>query len=215
MLGSNCLSLIPTRLYFGDQHLTSYQNINCSLTMLEVTINNIDHPDYWLIKIVTSVYMTALLSFSIGPLASLWHFERFGGDPQKRTILNQLIGVMALNALVALFFCTIVFLFRVALGPLPIPVAVATFFVPNFIAGTVVILMLNEIILIRFLSVFWWKQLPPLNDGFFGIFFHWMNYGLATYWAALGQMGGNPNDSMFFIMTGFIHHRVTELSLPR
>ncbi len=208
---TNCLSFD-----YGDQRqLPSIFDINCTLTMFEFTINNIDHPDYHGIKIFTAIYVTTLLGFSIGPLASLWHYERFGGDPQKMTILNQLIGAMALNSIVALLFCTNAFLIRVIFGPLPTSVAVAILFVPNFIAGLVVVLILNEIILIRFLSVFWWKQVPLFNDDFFCMFFHFMNYGLTTFWAALGQMGGDPNDNMFFIMTGFIHHRVTELSLPR
>ena len=209
-----CLSF-PGNIFSNQDHQTSGFNLSCTLSQFDYTISNLDDAEYYKLRIITAIVLTAIMVLSIGPLGFLWHYERFGGDPQKRTILNQLIGVMALNNLIALVINIVVFLTRLFYGPLSMSAAFTTFFLPNGIAYTVVFLILNEIILLRFLSVFWWKQLPPINDDFFGVYFHCINYGLAILFLLMGQMGGNPNDHLFFLVSGFIHHQVTDFSATR
>jgi hypothetical protein len=42
-------------------------------------------------------------------------------------------------------------------------------------AGHVIIFYMIESMIIRYLSVVWWKRLPPINDLFFGVFFRVTN----------------------------------------
>ncbi len=209
----DCLSPIKSDAG-NDLQLTSCSNVSCLLTSFDYIVDNIDSADNFPFKILTGIVTLAILVLSIGPMGGLWHYERFGGDPQKRTILNQLIGVLALNSLVASLICQVALLHRLIHGPLSVSMAILVFFAPNFISSIVLLMILNEIILIRFLSAFWWKQLPPLNDDFVGVFLNFVNYGLATMLAIMAQMGGDPNDNLLFIMTGNMHP-VTDISMTK
>jgi hypothetical protein len=42
-------------------------------------------------------------------------------------------------------------------------------------AGHVIIFYMIESMIIRYLSVIWWKRLPPINDVFFGVLFRVTN----------------------------------------
>jgi hypothetical protein len=41
--------------------------------------------------------------------------------------------------------------------------------------GNVVLIYMIESLIIRYLSIIWWKRLPPINDVFFGVFFRVTN----------------------------------------
>ncbi len=173
-----------------------------SLTSFDHVLENIDHPDYFPFKMATLVATIGIQAFSVVPLGCIWHYERYGGDPQKRTILNQLIGLFALNTLTGNLTALSALVIRLAFGPLPVHLAISTFFFPNVLFSTTLLLALNEIIVIRFLSVFWWKRVSPLDDNFFGLFFAVLNYSIALVFTIMGHIDGGPKQYVLFLMSG-------------
>ena len=174
---------------------------------LEYILEDIDHPKHFLFKSVVIAFAIVILVGSGSLLGLIWHYERHGGDPQKRTILNQLIGLFAVDTFVGNFISVPSLLCRLAYGPMSMDLALGTFFVPSMVAGTVSLLILNEITVIRFMSAFWWKQLPPINENFFGLFLPCFNYGIAFLFAGMGFTGGNPNGNLSFLFTGLLNSK--------
>ncbi len=173
-----------------------------SLTSFDHVLENIDHPHYFPFKMATLIASLGIQAFSVVPLGCIWHYERYGGDPQKRTILNQLIGLFALNTLTGNLTALSALVIRLAFGPLPVHLAISTFFFPNVLFSTTLLLALNEIIVIRFLSVFWWKRVSPLDDNFFGLFFTVLNYSIALVFTIMGHIDGGPKQYVLFLMSG-------------
>ena len=90
-------------------------------------------------------------------------YEMFSGDPQKRTIVNQLLShLCALSVLNNLVPFNIILL-AISCGHLPEIVVSLLLDVPNAAIGLASMLSLNEQIILKALSIFYWKRVPPLN----------------------------------------------------
>ncbi len=152
-------------------------------------VENVDNPKYAALRIVFFILVLSILVISIGAYGCIWHYERYGGDPQKRTILNQLIGLYALSTIFGYLTNVSAFLYRLAFQPIPLSYATATFFMTSFVTCIACFLILDEIVILRFLSTFWWKQFPPINDDFFAVFLFLTNYGIALLFMSMGHMG--------------------------
>ena len=182
--------------------------------LLEV-LNNIDNKDYLIFRVAMMALTVLIMVFGCGLLGCIWHFERFGGDPQKRTILNQLIGMLAFDSMVVLMETLLALLYRLCFGPISHTMALLTFIVPTFSISIVVLLILNEIILLRWISVFVWKQLPPINDDFFAMFFNCLNIGITTLFVLMGLLGGHRYSNLSFLMSGSYYLREPKLSIGK
>ncbi len=172
-----------------------------SLTF-DYIILNIDHPDFFAFKWILLIVMVFIEVLSCVLLGIIWHYERYGGDPQKRTILNQLTGLFAFNIFLGNLVTRTGLIFRLAYGPLSFDLALLTFSLPSMVFSTVPLLILNEIIIVRFLSAFWWKRLPPLDEKFFGLFFSCLNIGITLFFTVIGYTGGYPSSNLTFLITG-------------
>ena len=177
-------------------------------------VHNIDDEEYLHFGLSMVVFAAITVVLSIGENACIWHFERYGGDPQKRTILNQLIGQLAMDNIVAQVG-TVSLSVRLALGPLPKTVFSLTFVLTNITSSIVLLLILNEIILVRWLSMFVWKRSPPINDDFFGTFIMLLNYTIAFVFGPMGLIGGTNYNNMTFLLTGDYFFRDPKLSVVR
>ncbi len=177
-------------------------------------VHNIDDEEYLHFGVSMVVFAAITIVFSIGENGCIWHFERFGGDPQKRTILNQLIGQLALNNIVGQAGVATLS-FRIVFGPLSKPVYSSTFVLANITSSIVLLLILNEIILVRWLSMFVWKRSPPINDDFFGTFIMLLNYTIAFVFVSIGLIGGTTYNNMTFLLTGDYFFRDPKLSFIR
>ncbi len=195
--------------------LINYQ-IVCEQLVLEEKVFNIDHDKYFRFRVTMAVFAMATVILSTMSLGCIWHYERFGGDPRKRTILNQLIGLLALNNICGQLIGMLAFYYRLAIsGPLSMTAAKIMFLVPNVTTSFVILLILDEIILIRWLSVFIWKQLPPLNDDFFGLFFKCLNFGLSLMFVIMGLTGGTSQNNLLFLLTGSYFPWEPKLTIKR
>ena len=65
-----------------------FQRWNVSKDLQGVIFN--DHHDYGPTTTIWPYYLAISTLFGNGFLGTIWHFERFGGDPQKRSLHNRL-----------------------------------------------------------------------------------------------------------------------------
>lgn len=129
-------------------------------------------------------------------------YEKYGGDPQKRTILNQLFSMLTGNVIVLNLVPLNTLILRVLTSPLPSYVVNILFFIPKVSVGFNSLLILNEMLLLRFLSVFYWKRIPPINDNLLFVTLNMANGLISVLLACLVNMGYNIEHEMSFALTG-------------
>ena len=103
----------------------------------------------------------------IGPilLSGIVIFEKKGGDPQKRNIINRLLSLALTNQIVyttligSSKFCREVF------GLISFDKMIWVEFL-GYIALNNMLLFLNEMTIMKFLSIIVWKRVKGLNDSF-------------------------------------------------
>ncbi len=181
--------------------------------IVEYIVQNIDLSRYVIFKWCLFCLMFLMTTISAGVYGCIWHYERYGGDPQKRTVLNQLVGELAKTTI----FCNIAsgstLLLRLAYQPLPESFAKLAFFLPISMVFVAWFVILDEIVIIRFLAIFWWKRMPPINDNFFGSFLCYGNYGLILVFLTWGYFFGSPSGNLAFILTGIGTQGVPTISM--
>ena len=94
------------------------------------------------------------------------HFEHFGGDPMKRSIVNKLVSALCLTAMVAALISILSLLLRVFLGAIPMPLALA--FVLGSIFGALLVMM-------NLIGIFTFKSIRLLS-------FHFANRLDEDFW---------------------------------
>ncbi len=208
------ISLIETGAGIASPSLTK-ATINCSVSNFDYKVNNIDHSDYFAFRMGMVAFKVITTILSIIVLGIVWHYERYGGDPQKRTILNQLIGMMAWNNLTVQVVAAMSLLFRLLFGQLPMEVVMVTFVAPNVISSLFILFILNEIIIVRCYTLVLLKQLPPINDDFFATFIQCLNYTLGVMFVSMGRLGGISYDNLVYFMTGEYFNKEPLLSAAR
>ena len=108
---AQCLvSLIETGA--GVNPVQGSRIFSCVVNSFDYKVSNIDGPDHFAFRTGMVAFKIAktLLAFIV--LGIVWHYERFGGDPRKRTIFNQLIGMIALNIMTVELIAAMSLIFR-------------------------------------------------------------------------------------------------------
>ncbi len=174
----------------------------CELPGLSQVKETVDSPEYDHFRTMV-ILLCAIIQMLGNPLClAIWSYERYGGDPQKRTIINRLMGDLVRQGILINVTGLATFTIRLAFGPVPTFVAHAFYYVSNQAMTISVLFSLNEMAMLKLLSIFAWKRLPPINEEFFGLFLMMMNHSIALLFALYGRMGGSNDIEMYFILTG-------------
>ena len=124
-------------------------------------------------------------------LGTIWN-ERFGCE-EKRTVINNITGLLALSLAVYISTVQPLEIFRYLYGPLP---AFFCFWFHVFRNAVTLQLamLLDLIIIIRYLFVFWLKNPGNFYDNFWTVFIHIWTFGfcLITQWMVLYLPGNKP-----------------------
>ena len=102
--------------------------------------------------------------------------EKYGGDPMKRSINNQLVTQLGCAMILHNLVCTSIFTLRVIFGPVYLPVAVFESFIMN-IWMTWSFLLLTEMSVIKALMIFKWSWIVAIEEKFTGKFLIGFNLG--------------------------------------
>ena len=113
-----CCCLGPTNftekiLHSVCKKTSSYEEIDDFKAMFE--------PFY--LKIITFILFTLTIFFYVPFEFKLIQFEKYGGDPMKRTVINQIITQVGCNSVLSCIFFMPFLTWRIILGPLNIYLA--------------------------------------------------------------------------------------------
>ena len=129
-------------------------------------------------SIIGTMNYVWLMTVGNGLCVLIIDYERNGGDPQKRTVLNQLISFISMcligQAIIAGTIAEVVTL----TGPVGLTIG-SVFIATHFTTSLACLLSIAEQVVIRCLMLVW-KNVSILNDDFFGFFLKLFNLVLAS-----------------------------------
>ena len=76
------------------------------------------------------------------------YYERYGGDPMKRTIENKLVSAISFSIIVICYSANVGLAWRIQIGPLNDNVAMVVIFIDAF-TNTFLLINLSEIIIYK------------------------------------------------------------------
>ena len=120
-------------------------------------------------KIIATVTYILLETIGSFLFLSAIHFERYGGDPQKRSISNRLISFACMNALIGIWIPQSIYYARVMFGCLPHFLGEALIFFRFFI-GIGVWSALVVSLIYKCLQIYAFHFTAGLNDEIISIF---------------------------------------------
>ena len=151
----------------------------------------------------TTLYINILLSSLIGPtlMFGIVIFEMFGGDSQKRTIMNRLLSGIFINGAILSMILGICRISRDVVGPFDYNTAMffrisASFFKLNAYS------FYNTLTICRFLFIVVWKRMKGIQDKFWAYFLYlWAFVFSFWYITQLILSGFHPNDGLLINLT--------------
>ena len=129
-----------------------------------------------------SYYFLLFVTHIFGPIliSGIISFERKGGDPQKRNVINRLFSMALTNAVV---FCTLIGCCRswgIMIGLIS---SNAMFWIECFgyIICNNVIMFMNQMTILRYLHIIVWKRVKDLDDGFLALMLSNATFGVSIW----------------------------------
>ena len=140
------------------------------------------------------------------------HYEQLGGDPQKRSIFNQIIGFMAAIEIVTALVTEHIFMARVLIGCLPSGLGTFFWFTNGFKHATYTILFAIATTY-KMIRTYSFRRIAGLNDDFLSLFFLMasvMNAFIFIY--AQYMLGHSETHPQYIIMTCSKGHEVQHIA---
>ena len=118
-----------------------------------------------------SYYVFVFITHVIGPtlMAGIISFEKWGGDSQKRNVINRLFSYALANLLVFTCLIGICRMWRDSVGVIDskIMIWIECF---GYISVTNFLLFTNQMAVLKYLYIVVWKRVKELDDGFWGFY---------------------------------------------
>ena len=159
-------------------------------------------------KIVAVIVYLLLILVGCVLLFLIIHFEQFGGDPQKRSIFNQMFAYLAATELLTTLVTEHIFLARVLFGCLPQGLGTTYWFIVIFRASVYAFLFPITAIY-KTVRIFSFRRIAGLNDDFLSIFFFMatiMNCFIFTY---VQYMLGYSEDNALTVINACSNRDIT------
>ena len=172
----NCLTFLL--LFVSTVKSIDYNNTNLTIATFKPLL------DYKVsrtltLKTVTGFNFASRLTLGNVFYFLLIHFERFGGDPKKRSIKNQILAQICTWILVIPLFAKPLYVWSVFISPLSPPLAKIYEILQNF-TGIIVLSGLTEIVLLKSLMLFKFTTSTMIDEGFFSTLILSWNIGFAS-----------------------------------
>ena len=135
-----------------------------------------DFFDSLIIKVIGVLICILMLTFTNAYCGFVCMFEKYGGDPMKRSMKNQLMIQIWYNGVISNNICTPLLTWRILFGTLNPNVAIFESFWGNFFT-TWFFLCLTETVVIKALMISKFSYMAGVNDDFMGRFFLYGNLG--------------------------------------
>ena len=130
------------------------------------------------LQIGTFIKVVGVLSYFLSNLGiilllSIVHYEKFGHDPQKRSLPDRVFSFNTIWGVIILVIHSNILISRTLFGPVGDAITQLRYY---FITSIVsVILGSTEIMLFRCIMIFSWKKYAMVNDEFFATFLNIYN----------------------------------------
>ena len=149
------------------------------------------------------LYVNIMLSSLIGPtlMFGIVIFEMFGGDSQKRTIMNRLLSAFLINGAILIAILGICRSVRDVVGPFDYNTALF-FRVSASFFKLAAYFFYNSLTICRFLFIVVWKRMKGIQDKFWAYFLFLLAYSL-SFWYIIELIlsGFHPNDDLLINLT--------------
>ena len=129
------------------------------------------------------------------------HFEQFGGDPQKRSIFNQIVAFLAAIEFVGVITTEHLFMARVFFGCLPDVFGTMIWFciICKNAIGSLLLMVASTY---KMLRLYFYRRVASLNDDFLSLFILLASImNSVIYMTVLFMMGENEKHPQYQIMT--------------
>ena len=148
------------------------------------------------------LYITIFFIFLIGPILMIGIviFEMFGGDSQKRTIINRLLSGFLGNVAVFGFMTGVSRIIRDSYGLVDSRLGMCIQFTRMGLKNAMY-LYYSSMTIWRFLFIVVWKRMKGVQDNFFSTFITLSIYVFCV-WGNVGKIvvGFNPNEPLFIYL---------------
>ena len=151
----------------------------------------------------TVLYSNIALCSLIGPILMLGivTFEMFGGDSQKRTIVNRLLSAVLINISIIGVIAGFTRVIRDVDGLIDFNLAMFLMLSSKFFKNAAIILY-NVLTIFRFLFIVVWKRMTGVHDKFWSYFICCAAYLLSLWFIiVLVSIGFHPNDDLLINLT--------------
>ena len=129
----------------------------------------------------------------------IW-YEKYGSD-QKRTLINKLVSSLCWSCIQWFLIIQMLDMFRYVYGPLP-PTLCQTELHFRFVVFTQQILFLDGIIIVRYVYIFWLKNVAAFNDDFWYMIINIWIVGFSIISQAITFCMPGRNTLYYYICTG-------------
>ena len=106
-------------------------------------------------------------------LLSIVHYEKFGHDPQKRSLPDRVFSFNTIWGIIVFVIHSNILISRTLFGPVGNVITQLRYYL--FTSSVSVILGATEIMLFRCIMIFSWKKYAMVNDEFFATFLNIYN----------------------------------------
>lgn len=153
----------------------SLEETNDSLPLLNVStdfkLNSLHTYLYGTVPAKIVYFFMLFITHIIGPIlvSGIIIFEKYGGDSQKRNVINRLHSMALMNQILLSILLGVCRVWREIFGLIDFNIMLwiesfAYIFCANYI------LFMNEMTILQYLYIIVWKRIRVLDDGFFAFF---------------------------------------------
>ena len=144
------------------------------------------------------LYYSVLVSILVlGPLLCLMIvlYERYGGDRQKRTIINRLSSLIFTNIALQSCICSILRIMRDNFGVLPSHITNNIGLISQTLRMSS-LLFFTELTIFRFLYIVVWKRMKAIQDDFWDLVLTSSTFLMAMYFSLSLHLCGDQTYDM-------------------
>ena len=130
----------------------------------------------------------------VGPILHLGIiiFETFGGDPQKRNIINRLMSLCCVNLILGTSLTGVCRVWRALFGLIDVQIVTWIDFIGQVFLGSVTFFF-NEMTILRYLYIVVWKRVRGFDDRFWTLFLCILTYSWTFCLAVINKHHSEVN----------------------
>ena len=153
------------------------------------------------LPIGTFIKVVGILSYFLSNFGnilqlSIVHYEKFGHDPQKRSLPNRVFSYNTILFVIVFTIHSNILISRTLFGPVGIVITEIRYYL--FTSAISALLGATEIMFFRCIMIFSWKEYAMINDEFFATFLNIFNLMIGQMISIIRFFIGN-----FFFHKGF------------